>query len=86
MLKCKISSIRLVEKAYFFDIFNWYNANVNGMWNARKLGGIYKIFESIPTLTDICRCRVNQHLMVLNLDSASINKVLVTEFITVKVS
>ena len=51
------------------------------MWNARKLGWIYKIFELILTLTYICRCGVNQHLMVLNLNSASINKVLVTEFI-----
>ena len=30
--------------------------------------------------------RVNQHLIVLNLGSVSINKVLVTEFNTVKVS
>ena len=32
------------------------------------------------------RHRVNQHLIVLNLDTISINKILVTEFITVKVS
>ena len=30
--------------------------------------------------------RVNQHLIVLNLYSVSINKILVTEFITVKSS
>ena len=30
--------------------------------------------------------RVNQHLIVLNLDNITINKVLLTEFITVKVS
>ena len=24
------------------DIFNCYNANINGMWDARKLGGVYK--------------------------------------------
>ena len=29
---------------------------------------------------------VNQRLIILNLDSVSINKILVTEFITVKVS
>ena len=34
----------------------------------------------------MCRYRVNQHLIVINLDSVSINKILVTEFITVKVS
>ena len=32
----------------------------------------------------ICRYRVNQHLIVMNLYSISINKILVTEFITVK--
>ena len=33
----------------------------------------------------MCRNRVKQHLIVLRLDSASINKILVTEFGTVKV-
>ena len=27
------------------DIFNYNRANINGMWNARTLGGIYKTFE-----------------------------------------
>ena len=31
------------------------------------------------------RYGINQHVIVLNLDSVSINKTLVTEFITVKV-
>ena len=70
----------------FSDIFNYCSTNINGMWNARKLGRMYKIFEFILNLTYVCRYRVNQHLIVLNLDSASINKILVTEFITVKVS
>ena len=26
-------------------IFNYYRANINGVWNAEKLGGIYKTFE-----------------------------------------
>ena len=34
----------------------------------------------------MCRYKVNQHLILLNLDSFSINKTLVTEVITVKVS
>ena len=34
----------------------------------------------------ICSYRVNLHLIVLNLYSVSINKIIVTEFITVKVS
>ena len=27
------------------DLFNYYSANINGMLNAQKLGGKYKIFE-----------------------------------------
>ena len=33
-----------------------------------------------------CRYRLNQHLIVLSLCNVSINKILITEFITVKVS
>ena len=33
----------------------------------------------------MCRYRVKQNLIVLRLDSISMNKVLVTEFVTVKV-
>ena len=36
--------------------------------------------------TYICRYRVNQHLIVLNLYSVSINKILVMKFATLKVS
>ena len=32
------------------------------------------------------RCRVNQHLINLKLENVSINKILVTEFVAVKVS
>ena len=40
-LKCKITSIWLVETAlHISDIFNCYRAYINGMWNAKKLGGI----------------------------------------------
>ena len=35
--------------------------------------------------TYMCRYRVKQNLIVLKLDSISMNKVLVTEFVTVKV-
>ena len=34
----------------------------------------------------MCKYRVKQHLIVLKLDSVSINKVLVTKFVTVKAS
>ena len=33
------------NSVHIFDIFNCYHANINGMWNAGKLGGIYKTFE-----------------------------------------
>ena len=74
------------NSVHISGMFNYYRANINGMWKARKLDGIYKKFES--TLTDpyICRYRVNQHLIVLNLDSVSINKILATEFLTIRVS
>ena len=45
LLKCKISTIWLVETAYF----DCYNPNINGMWNVRKLDEIYKAFEFILT-------------------------------------
>ena len=46
-LKCKISAFWLVETACIFLTFNCNIANINGMWNARKRGGIYKTFEFI---------------------------------------
>ena len=33
------------NSVYIFDIFNHYRANINGMWSAEELGGIYKTFE-----------------------------------------
>ena len=45
-------------------------------------GGIYKTFEYMY----IRKFRVNQHLIILNLYSVSIRIILVTGFITVKVS
>ena len=70
-------------KLHIPEVFNCDSAN---MWNTRKWGGIYKTFEFILAQTCICRCRVNQYLIVLNLYSVSVSKVLVTEYITVKVS
>ena len=51
------------------------------MCNARKLDWKYK-----TTLTHMCKCRVGQHLIVPNLYSILISKVLDTEFITVQIS
>ena len=34
------------NSVHIFDIFNYYyRANINGMWNAKKLGELYKTFE-----------------------------------------
>ena len=67
-----------------FDISNYCRADINGMWNAEKLGGIYKIFEF--TLTwNIHRYKINQHLIFLKLEGVSINKSIAPEFVTVKV-
>ena len=33
------------NSVHIFDIFNYYRANINWMWNAEKLGEIYKTFE-----------------------------------------
>ena len=76
------------NSVHISDIFNCYRANINGMWNARKRGGIYKTFEFVlvKPKTYICRYRVNQHLIALNLDSVSINRNIAPEFATVKVS
>ena len=69
------------SRVHISDIFDYYRANINEMWNARKLGGIYKTLEPY-----ICKYMVNQHLVLLYLYSVSINKILVTEFTTVRVS
>ena len=69
------------NSTHISDIFNCYHANINGMWNARKLDRI--TYEFILTQNIDGRYAVNQQLIALNLDSASISKVLVTEFATV---
>ena len=46
-LKGKISTILFFEKVHISNIFNWHSADTNGMWNAKKLRGIYKTFEYI---------------------------------------
>ena len=34
------------NSVHIFDIFNYYyRANINEMWNAKKLGEVYKTFE-----------------------------------------
>ena len=38
-----ISNLIGWNSVHIFDIFNYYRANINGMWNAEKLDG--KTFE-----------------------------------------
>ena len=37
------------NRVHISDIFNCYSGNINEMWDARKLGGIYKTFEFMLT-------------------------------------
>ena len=36
------------NSVHIFGIFNYYRANINGMWNAEKLGRIYKTWKLPP--------------------------------------
>ena len=76
------------KSAHIFDIFNHYRANINGMWSAEELGRIYKTFEFTLTwnIYFYGRYRINQHWIVLKLDSVSINKSIAPEFFIAKVS
>ena len=31
------------KSVYISDVFNYYRGNINGMWNTKKLGGIYQM-------------------------------------------
>ena len=73
------------KSVHISDTFNCFSANFNGMENARKLGGKYKIFEYTQLKTCMCKYRVDQQLIVLNLYSILINEILVTEFMTTEV-
>ena len=65
------------NSVHISDIFNCYSANISVTWSTRKLDGKYKL---------MCKYRIDQHLIVLNLYSISINIILVLEFMTAKVS
>ena len=41
------------NSVHISDTFNCYRANINGMWNAGKLGGIYKTFTIYNNLIQI---------------------------------
>ena len=65
------------NSVHISDIFNYCSANINDMWNTRKLGGIQNIWIHTNLKHTTCKYRVTQHLIVLNLCSVSINKILV---------
>ena len=39
--------MKFIVKIQVCAILECYSTNINGMWNARKLGAIYKVFEFI---------------------------------------
>ena len=64
------------------DIFNHIQWN---MKRKKVRWGYAKHLNLLLPKPYNCRYRANQHLIVLNLDSVSINKIRATEFLTVKV-
>ena len=76
----------MVETACTFLIFLIATVQISMEYKAQESqAGYTKYLNSHKTKPYIFRCRVNQHLIVLNLYSVSINKILVTEFMTVRV-
>ena len=59
---------------HIYNIFNFHSANINGIWNARKLCGMHwQDVQNIWIFTNLkhtCWYRVNQQLIVLNSYSA----------------
>ena len=70
--------------------FKWLLGVLDGCWSIRvvivKMQNIRITFEFTLTGTYMYRDRVNQHLIVLKLDCALINEILVMKFVTVPVS
>ena len=80
-LKCKISAVWLVETACIFLIFLIPTVQISMECKTQENIWIYTNLK-----TYICRYRINQHSIVLKLNSASVNKSLAPEFVTLKVS
>ena len=49
------------DSVRIFDIFNWFSANISGIWNAKILGGL----NLYKPKTYMCKYRVDQNLKVL---------------------
>ena len=86
-LKCKISAIRLVEKACISLIFLNAKVQISMEFETReRQAGSTTHLDLYYPKTSMCRYWVKQHLLVPNLYYLSINKILAMEFITVKSS
>ena len=77
----------MVGTAYIFLIFLIATVQISMECETQENeAGYTKKLKLYLLKVYMCRYRVNQHLIVLNLYSVPINKILVKEFITVKVS
>ena len=68
------------------DNFNCCSTNINGMGSKRSYAGYTKYLNLNQPKLFMCRYRVNQHVIALNLYSVLISKILFAEFITAKAS
>ena len=80
-LKCKTFAVWLVETACIFFIFLIATVQISMEFETQENVWIYTNLKKY-----ICRYRINQHSIVLKLNSASVNKILDPEFVTSKVS
>ena len=60
------SNLNGQNSLHISDIFNRYNANINGMWNTRKLGGEIQNIWIYTNLKHTCinKYMVDQYLIV----------------------
>ena len=92
-LKCKISAICLVDTACISIAYlcYFYLLQCKYQWNATRKKAkrdMKKTFEFtlLQPKTYMCEYRVNQHSITLNLYSVPTIDILVTDFMTAKVS
>ena len=81
-----MSIVWLVETACIFLIFLLGTVQISMECETQdSQAGYTRYLNSHLLKACKCRYRVNQHLIVLNLHSASISEILVTEFMIVRV-
>ena len=87
--RCIVDSIAKMQSIFYLigrnsvpisDIFNYHYTKIKGLWNAQKIGKKYETFEF--TL------KVDQHIIVLDLCSILIKKIIwiLTEFLNLNIS